>query len=91
MLPSIQHDSAARRFSTRVDGVDCLLQYSYAESVMTITHTEVPPAVGGRGIAGTLMQAAVEVARENEWRVAPACSYAAGWMKRHPEYAELLA
>lgn len=91
MSSSIRHDPIARRFSTRVDGVDCLLEYHLAGSVMTITHTEVPAAVGGRGIAGTLVQSALEAARANGWRVVPACSYAAAWMKRHPAYADLQA
>ncbi len=91
MSPSIQHDQAARRFTTRVDDVDCLLDYRLAASVMTITRTEVPAAVGGRGIASALVQSALDVARANSWRVVPACSFAAAWIKRHPAYADLLA
>ena len=91
MSPSIQHDSIARRFSKRVDGADCLLEYELADSVMTITHTEVPAAVGGRGIAGELVQTALDAARAHRWRVVPACSYAAAWIKRNPAYAGLQA
>jgi predicted GNAT family acetyltransferase len=91
MSPSIQHDPTNRRFVAHVDGVDCLLEYQLAGTVMTITHTEVPPAVGGRGIAGALVQSALETARDMGWQVVPACSYAAAWIKRHPEYAGLLA
>jgi predicted GNAT family acetyltransferase len=46
--------------------------------------------VGGRGIASALVQAAMEVARAEGWKVVPACSYAAAWMRRHPEYRDLL-
>ncbi len=91
MSPSIHHDSSAQRFTTRVDGVDSLLDYRLAGSVMTITHTGVPAAVGGRGIAAALTQSALDVARANGWQVVPACSYAAAWIERHPEYADLLA
>lgn len=90
MSPSIQHDATARRFSTRADGLDCVLDYNLAGSVMTITRTEVPAAVGGRGIAAALVQAAVDAARAHGWRVVPACSYAAAWLGRHPAYADLL-
>jgi predicted GNAT family acetyltransferase len=57
---------------------------------MTITHTGVPPEVGGRGIASALVQAALDVARAEGWKVVPACSYAAVWMQRHPDYLDLL-
>ncbi len=56
---------------------------------MMIAHTGVPSRVGGRGIAGALVQAALDEARERGWKVRPVCSYAAVWMQRHPEYLEL--
>lgn len=90
MQPAIQHDRSACRFHAEVDGVTCVLDYRLTAGVMTITHTEVPPAVGGRGIAAALTQAAVTAARDEGWKVVPACSYAAAWMQRHPQYQDLL-
>ncbi len=86
---AIQHDVARHRFETCVDGSRCLLEYTLSGAVMTIVHTGVPARVGGRGIAAALVQAALDVARSEGWSVAPACSYAAEWMERHPEYADL--
>lgn len=86
---SIQHDRAAHRFRTEVEGAECVLDYQLAGAVMMITHTGVPARVGGRGIAAALVQAALDAAREQGWQVVPACSYAAMWMERHPEYAVL--
>ncbi|HEX7769455.1 MAG TPA: GNAT family N-acetyltransferase, partial [Dokdonella sp.] len=60
------------------------------DGIMVIDHTEVPPAVGGRGIAGQLVRAAFETARRAGWRVHPACSYAAAWIQRHPAYGDLV-
>ncbi len=77
-------------FDTEVDGAQCGLDYSLASAVMTITHTGVPPEVGGRGIAAALVQAALDTARAEGWKVVPACSYAAVWMQRHPDYHDLL-
>jgi uncharacterized protein len=87
----IRHDSASRRFETVVDGQHCELDYRLAGKVMTITHTGVPVAVEGRGIASALTQAAMDTARAEGWSVVPACSYAAAWLRRHPEFADLRA
>ena len=87
----IEHDRAAHRFETQVDGAQCELHYTWASGVMTITHTGVPAAVGGRGIASALVQAAFVAARNEGWKMALACSYAAAWIRRHPEYRDLLA
>lgn len=87
----IQHDAQAHRFNTVVDDVTGYVEYELAGEVMTITHTIVPPAIGGRGIAGALMKAAVEHARTQGLKVDPQCSYAEAWMRRHPDDADLRA
>ena len=91
MSLAIAHDRNAHRFEATVEGVSCVLDYDLADAVMTITHTVVPPAAGGRGVAGELVRTALEAARATGWRVAPECSYAATWMERHPDYADLRA
>lgn len=91
MVPEITHDRGRRRLQASVDGALCVLDYALDGTLMTITHTEVPPEVGGRGIAAALVRAALELAREQGWSVSPACSYAAVWMQRHPEFDDLRA
>lgn len=80
----IEHDPSGHRFSTQIEGSDAVLDYSLASNVMTITHTSVPPAIAGRGIAAELMRAALKAARASGWSVHPACSYAAAYMRKHP-------
>lgn len=88
--PGIRHDPETRRFSTRVEDVQAVLDYRIDDGFMVIEHTGVPSEIGGRGIAGELVRAAFEHARSEGWRVRPACSYAAAWVQRHPEYGTLL-
>jgi predicted GNAT family acetyltransferase len=85
----IRHDAAAQRFSVLVDGEEGLLEYIAGGHAIVITHTAVPAAIGGRGIAGALVLAALEYARANGLKVIPRCSYAARYFDTHPEYAEL--
>lgn len=87
----IRHDPATRRFETVVDGQHCELDYRLAGKVMTITHTGVPTAVEGRGIASALTRSAMETARAEGWTVVPACAYAESWLRRHPEFSDLRA
>jgi predicted GNAT family acetyltransferase len=84
---TIQHDQHAHRFTTEVEGSRAQLEYMLADGIMTITHTLVPPAIGGRGIAAELMEAALKAARAAGWSVNPACSYAAAYMAKHPQDA----
>jgi uncharacterized protein len=89
MTHDIRHETNYPRFSTDVDGYLCVLDYQLNDAVMTITHTGVPPAVGGKGIAAALTRKALDTARQNQWRVIPRCSYAAVYIERHPEYVDL--
>ena len=54
-------------------------------------HTLVPDAIGGRGVAGALVDALVQDAREQKFKVAPQCSYVAAKFDEHPEWSDLRA
>lgn len=86
----VENNRAASRFEATADGVLCVLEYRLANGVLTITHTGVPEQVGGRGIASDLTRAAFETARSEGWKVVPACSYASAYIKKHPEYNDLV-
>lgn len=89
-MTGIEHDTDARRFRTSLDGSDAVVEYELVDGGMVITHTRVPDAISGRGVASRLTRAAFEHARAAGLHVRPMCSYAAGWAERHPEYRALL-
>ena len=73
------------RFEALVDGHAGRLDYAVNGDVMTIVHTEVDPALEGRGVAGALVRSALDHARKSGLKVDPQCEYAASYMERHPE------
>ena len=85
---TVSHDAAAHRFSAEVEGSHAQLDYTLAGTVMTITHTRVPQAIGGRGIAAELMRSALNAAHAAGWSVNPACSYAAAYMAKNAQQAD---
>jgi predicted GNAT family acetyltransferase len=91
MQPKIQHDPAHKRFEATLEGREGRIEYRERAGVMTIVHTEVDPALEGRGVAGALVRAALEHARQQGLKVAPECSYTRSYMERHPETADLRA
>ncbi|BDU17034.1 GNAT family N-acetyltransferase [Lysobacter auxotrophicus] len=86
----IEHDPASGVFTTTVDGEVALLEYRREGDLLVITHTGVPDAIAGRGIAGQLVREAFEYAKAQGWHIRPRCAYAAAWAERHPEYNQLL-
>ncbi|MGV8929810.1 MAG: GNAT family N-acetyltransferase [Brevundimonas sp.] len=65
--------------------------YSVQGTTRAILHVEADPALRGTGAAGDFMQALAEHARAEGLKLAPRCSYAVAWLKRHPEFDDLKA
>ena len=91
MNVAVTHNEARQRFEATVDGHLCVADYQLRGDVLWMTHTGVPTAVGGRGIAAELVRVALAWAGENSYRVVPSCSYVEVYMRRHPETRHLLA
>jgi predicted GNAT family acetyltransferase len=87
----VTHNAARSRFETTIDGHLCVADYRAQGQVLQMTHTGVPPVLEGRGIAASLVGAAIEHARANGLKIAPLCSYVAVYMRRHPETQDVLA
>lgn len=87
---SVVHNEAASRFEATIDGRLARADYQRTGNVMRIYHTEVPPELTGRGIAGQIVQAALAYASSNGLKVEPLCSYVRAYMRRHPETQSLI-
>jgi len=91
MSVEVRHDAAKNRFEATVDGQLCVADYQRRGDVLWMTHTGVPPAVGGRGLAAELVRTALAWAADQGLKVEPACSYVEVYMRRHPQTLALLA
>lgn len=73
------------RFTYVDGGHEAELVYRAGGGELILIHTGVPDELGGRGIGGRLVQAAVARARETGETIVPWCPYARSWMEKHPE------
>jgi predicted GNAT family acetyltransferase len=67
------------------------LSYSFNGNRVIFEHTFVPTELSGKGVAANLVRTALEEARQRGWRVVPRCSYVAAFIKRNPQFADLIA
>lgn len=87
---NVINNEAGKRFEVQQDGSTALLAYEQAGQVLRLVHTEVPEALGGRGIGGALAKAGLEYARAQGLKVEAVCPFVQGYLKKHPEYSDLL-
>jgi predicted GNAT family acetyltransferase len=75
------------RFAYEEGGHLAELVYRTEPGRLVLVHTEVPEALGGRGVAGRLVRAAVDRATASGETVAPWCPYARKWLHDHGKEA----
>jgi predicted GNAT family acetyltransferase len=85
----VTKNADAKRFEITDDDAIAMLTYHEGRRHITLIHTEVPPALGGRGYGGELAKFALEYARTMGLRVIVHCPFVRAYLERHPEYADL--
>jgi uncharacterized protein len=55
-----------------------------------MVHTEIEPEWEGRGFGSTLAAGALDDVRVRGLKVRPLCPFVVAYIRRHPEYADLV-
>jgi hypothetical protein len=85
----VTRNEAENTFEVQIDGHLSKLDYFQDDKNFVITHVGVYPEFRGQGVAGKIMEAALEYAKQHSLRVVPMCSYAATYIRKNPQYREL--
>lgn len=87
--PIVTHDNG--QYQIIVDGEQAgFADYIEDGDQRNFHHTVIDKAFGGRGLAGTLIGAALTDTRAAGKRVVPTCSFVEGYITKHPEFADLV-
>jgi len=86
----LRNNPDRNRFEADVDGTLAVAEYIQRQNFIIFTHTEVPPTLEGQGIGSRLARFALEYAREQGWQVNLLCPYIAAYIRRHPEFRDIL-
>jgi predicted GNAT family acetyltransferase len=89
-MADVTNNKQKSRFEITVDGHTAVMEYMPSDGQIAVTHTEVPDALEGQGLGSMLAKAALEHARSNGLKVVPYCEFLAGYLKRHPEYSDVV-
>jgi predicted GNAT family acetyltransferase len=84
----VRNDTATNRFVVAEDGAEAELRYRKRAGRLILIHTDVPDALGGRGIGGRLVRAAIADAQAEHLTIVPWCPFARQWLTDHPTEAQ---
>jgi predicted GNAT family acetyltransferase len=79
-----------RRFELEEAGELAFANYRREPGKLIIPHVEAALPLRGTGAAGRLIEGVLAIARAQGLRVAPYCSYASAYIRRHREHHDLL-
>jgi uncharacterized protein len=64
--------------------------YRLSGNTITFTHTQVDPEYEGQGAGSQLAREALDDSQARERHVIVHCPFISAWIRRHPDYADLL-
>jgi predicted GNAT family acetyltransferase len=88
---TVTHNEEAKLFEIPLDSLRALLTYRRFPDRIVFDHTEVPEPLEGKGLAARLARFALDFARANHLGVVPLCPYVSSFIRKHPEYQDLVS
>jgi predicted GNAT family acetyltransferase len=90
-MTTVRGNKAQNRFELDVGDAVAFAIYRQTPAAVIITHTETPHALRGRGIASELVKGALELIRADGRKVIAGCGFVVDYLRKHPEYRDLVA
>ena len=89
--PTVVDNPEELRYELRVgDEVVGQIRYATEPGLVVLIHTEVAESVEGKGLGSVLVRGALDDLRARGLRIVPVCPFVAAYVRRHPEYADLV-
>ncbi|MFO8001342.1 MAG: GNAT family N-acetyltransferase [Marinilabilia sp.] len=87
----IIHNQEKQRFELQVDEHKAMLSYKrLLPEVWSLNHTFVPGKLEGQGIGSELVRHVLTHCLNNDIRIIPACPFIEAYIRRHPEWSDLV-
>lgn len=89
-LQIADNPDASRYEAVLGERVAAFSEYVVRPGRIVFTHTIVEPELEGRGIGSRLVRAELDDVRRRGLQVTPLCPFVRAFIRRHPEYEDLV-
>ena len=89
-MSEIIKNEAAKQFEMPVEGGLVRLEYIETDQRIFLTHTEVPKGLEGKGYGSKIILHGLNYVKDQEKVLVPLCPFVAQYIKRHPEWKDLV-
>lgn len=77
-------------FELNVDGNIAFIRFSESEHIITLIHTESPPALRGSGAATALVEKTLKWVEEHGMKLVPLCPFVFSYINSHPAWKRIV-
>lgn len=85
------HNKSRHQYEFHIERYTPKIEYIInKDNEIFLTHTEVSPALGGKGVGTQLVKKTLEDIKERGLSVVPLCPFVAAYIKRHPEWMSIV-
>jgi len=91
MSYTLHHNEKACQYEYHIDGHIAYIRYDEQNGHMHLTHTTVPEALAGKGLAKTLLEDVLQEIKKDNKKVVAKCTYIVKYQEKHPEAHDLFA
>jgi predicted GNAT family acetyltransferase len=95
MKPEFEHiklhnNEAANRFEMEFENSISFVEYEKDGDIISLLHTEVDPALEGRGAGTALVEKVLALIQKEGWQLIPLCPFVVAYIKRHPDWEKII-
>ena len=87
----VRDDPSRHRYELNTPEGPAIAAYEREGDRLVLTHTVVPPAQEGQGVATRLIAGVFADARSRGLTIVPQCPFVSTYLQRHPDERDLLA
>jgi predicted GNAT family acetyltransferase len=84
-------NATENRLELDIGDSTAFIEYKLSGQTLFLIHTEVPPALEGKGVGGAIVQKALQYAKDNGFKIVPLCVFVQSYLKRHKEWDDIVA
>lgn len=89
-IPDTINNTEKLHFEIKLGNEHAYIEYRWHNEKIVLMHTEVPESMRGKGIANKLAKDVFEYIRSHKLKSVVYCPFLLGYLKRHPEYDDLV-
>ncbi len=87
---SLKNNKELKQFQLAIEEHLVYIEYIEVQNKIYLTHTEVPKALEGKGHGSNIVKLVLEDIKSRNLLLVPLCPFVAAYLKRHPEWQDLL-